>query len=1213
VSKFWSFISELFVFIRPRRPLDGIIVTLPADMLISEAFDVEKHARELFERIFKFQRDVNFHLPIYLIVTKMDLIPGVCEFAHLLNDNAKQQIFGWSCPYSINTAFSTEWIDEIFYAVDEGIRKATLNYSAEKEPSNDLEKAILFQYNVDRIKSSLTQYLHSMFQSHNPEDGLILRGVYFAGKQKRVELASPEIISPAALVPGANVSFANSYNDNLYFVQDLFREKIFKEYNIAYPIKIDAIDMNKTEQRNKIILVASSTLIALGWFWGNNNIKEKIREYYLAMASVKTSMNKIKFMEASLKSEEDQAQINKETTTLLKNMPIVKRFDLISIFVPQSWFSTICHEALETIGLVFDSVIIRAMYIDINLDTKNILQNALNNFGSSSKKRDLFDVNSFESFKKLRDFSKQIGGIEKVSAEYNAIRQLEDRKSVADLTSTLFKENFHIADEVKNRIPNKKLIPPKFDIAAFRDKIEDNLKSVYAMFLRDVLDVAVEKILQNLSQDIERIVETSQNGGERYSAQDLAKTYNKTVLISDIFKSKNFAWITNSHFIPCPAYAEIMNRLAVSDVIRQSCVKELIQTGELEFHKFRARLAEFKTDLTDELISSDMTSVSTGFSAFQKEIQAVLDQPFICVTQKGKLVTTILEDKMLIWEIKRLKELSGLIDKYYEFCDAMPKDIRPQFYEIYKAIARKCFYPIIDSMLGAAQIFEDAPLGRSNNLLEDAYKRQATNIKDASVALPKIAKLLDEIEEEDNIKDIGFSSMIISHYSALLEKIDALFNQETPYSSGHAVFDNWDGDRTPQYLNIGDKNDLKAYLTAQFERIRFLAKDAASPIVDLLSMPHFADKIKVHGILKKWREIIDSIDAYEAQKPGNSIAALENFISDTLSKVSIDSFDDQGEIKTISETSGDYFLSKRSDVAKLLISRADMVKYERAAESYNKIEEFFNKNLAHKFPFGSSADDASLKDIEDFVTLFERQNVKNMIEVLERNKAIKGINEKSIEFLRKMNDKLIPFLKTWIAHSKSSDASGALVTFGVQTRPSPEIEAEATAVMDRELLIDNVKVDEKASGLYFNDNKVEITFNWAEGDEKPNDKKAGGNLTIDGKKATFSYSGKWAMFRLIEENKANKESEAPNGVLLQFNIPIVDSSKNDAELTSKLVVKVTPMTKDKDKAAPTEWPAFLESCPNLHEHEETPTASVPTEKKLDVDVSFDAFPKSGGA
>jgi type VI secretion system protein ImpL len=540
---------------------------------------------------------------------------------------------------------------------------------------------------------------------------------------------------------------------------------------------------------------------------------------------------------------------------------------------------------------------------------------------------------------------------------------------------------------------------------------------------------------------------------------------------------------------------------------------------------------------------------------------------------------------MLIWDLKRLKELSALIDKYYDFSENMPTDMRSQFFDMYKTIARKCFYPIISSMLGSAQIFDDMPLGRSNNLLEDAYKRQAINIRGASFALPKIAKIIDEMEDEDNAKDCGFSSMIISQYSTLLEKVDALFDQEKPYSAEHAAFDHWNGDTTPTYLNMGNQEELKQYLTAQFARIRFLAKDLATPIVDLLSMPHFVEKIKNHNLLEKWKGIIASIDDYESKKPGNSIAALESFLADSLSKVSVGSLDEHGEIKTISETSGDYFLSKRSDVAKSLLSRADVVKYDKAANAYTKIQKFFNDNLAHKFPFGESKTDASLKDVENFINLYE-QNSSNVRDVLFKNQKIKNVNGKALEFLELVGAKLIPFLKIWIAHSKTADAASALVTFNVQTRPSPELEAFTSSVMDREFKINNAQINDNDNGLFYNGNKVDLIFNWvASADEKPNEQKATGNMLIAGAAATFSYEGKWAMFRMIEENKTNKETESPNGVLLQFNVPIIDSSQGNSELIAKMVLKITPMSKDGDKTAPMAWPIFPESCPGLHGEE----------------------------
>ncbi|MDR2765908.1 MAG: hypothetical protein LBB63_00365 [Holosporaceae bacterium] len=1209
-GKFWSFVSELFVFIRPRRPLDGLMITLPADMLLSDVVNIEKHAQEIFDKIFAFQHDVNFRLPIYLLVTKTDLIPGFSEFTRLLNTDFRQQIFGWSCPYSLSNAFSSNWIGEIFRTLSGGIRRGVLCFSREKNISDDLKEAILFESQFRKIEPSLSKYLHTMFHSHNPEDGLILRGVYFVGRSGEVEASSPELLQPAVLSPKSfvNLEMGAALDGNrLCFVQDLFRDKIFREHNLAHPIKLNAIDMTKVEYRNKIILAAGSTIISFGWFFGNNNIKNKIHDYYQVASSLKTSLINIKYLEENLKGDEDQILMNKYTVKMLQNMPVVKWRDLASIFVPQSWFSSLRRELMETVVLVFDSAVVRAMYIDLNLNTKNMLQNVHDKFESNHDKKDLFDVNAFLSFKNLREFTMRLMNIKRASSEYNSMRKLEDRKSVIDLTTTIFKDKFDITEAMKSHVPNKNLTLPKFDMELFRPRIEAKLRMLFTAFLGDIFDKTVEKILQSISDDVEKIVKASRDSASTYAPYDLAKTYNKTMLIADILKNKKFDWVVLDHFAPTDEYVKMIGELKASETVSGGCIKELLQEAEVEFHRFRSRLLEYKTDLTDGLLSENIQTPSVGFDNFQKEIRVLLDQPFIQVVPDGNLTTTILEDKMLIWDIKRLKEISELIDKYHEFAIALPPTMRPQYFEMYKTIARKCFHPSLISLLGSAQIFDDMPLGHSRNLLEDAYKRQATNIRNASVLIPKVVKMLDEMQEEDNRKDLGFSSMLISHYTALLEKIDALFDLETPYSSGQAVFDSWHGDKKPKFLNMEDQNGLRQYLTAQFERIKFLAKDLATPVVDFLVLPNIVERVKNRPLVEKWKSIINSVLDYEAQKPGNSIAALETFLSDNLSKVSMESIDDKGEISAIAEIGGDYFLSKRSNVAKSLLSRAEVVQYDKAAACYNSINKFFNESLGHKFPFDKVEAEASLRDIEKFIELYEQSPAAAAYATLERNREAKVVSAKALEFLKSMN-KVIPFLKTWIAHSKASDPKTAPIAFNFQLRPAPNLEALTSSVLNRTVAINGASVENDANAIFFNDNKVEVAFNWVgSSEEKPYEKGAAGNLSIKGTQASFSYGGKWALLRLLENHKINQETEAATGgILVQFDVPIVDSSKGNTTLTSKMVMKITPMAKEGDKFTPMEWPQLPKFCPNLYGHERSTDVEEEKSTAADDKPNFDA-------
>lgn len=1228
-SKFWSFIGELFVFIRPRRPLDGIIVTIPADVFLSDIVNVEKQAREMFERIFQFQRDINFKVPIYFIITKTDLIPGFQEFVHLLHESSKQQMFGWSCPYNLDIAFTMEWINEIFSTLDEGIRKAVFYFARKREIDENLEKAVLFEAYFEKIKPILSTYLITMFRTHNPRDGLMLRGVYFVGKQKEITISQSGFVQVSALTPGVNVdvSLNHLHSDELYFVQDLFKDKIFREYNIAYPISTNTIGMSKNEYRNKFIFAGSALVISVGWFWGNSNIKTNIHSYCQNMKTIKKDLLKIKYIEDTLKSSSDQSLINNQTASLLQNMPVIKAGEFFSIFVPQSWLFSLSKAIKSTTELVFDSVVVKAMYLDLNFNTKNILLSSNIKTQKLDGRRDIFDVINFESFKNLDDFTNKVAELKKISSEYNSIRSLEDSKTITDLTESLFKDKFEISEELRKHVPNKKIISPKFNILDFQEEIEFSLKAVFDNFIKDVLDVTVEKVLESTISDIDRLYDAGKNAKVAYSVQDLAKLYNKVELTENIFKNKNFAWVRENKFCPTPKYQKIMETLQNTGVIRSDCLRDLTNFAEASFNRYRNRLDEFKSDLTGQLL--DNLVISEGGLQLKNEIKSLLDLPFICVIPSGHFFTEIPSDKMLMWDVKRLKELSGLIDKYNEFSEIMPEAMRATYFDMYKTIAKKCFYPTIKAMIGNAEILEDMPMGSSRALLESAYKKQAENIRKASILLPKIVKIMDEIIDEENLEDFGFAKLIIAQYILLLEKIDALFNLEKPYSTNPALFDNWDGRGNPKFMNIQDPKSVKQYLDAQFARIRFLAKDLASPIIDLLTMPTLFDKIRDKNLVNKWKEIISNVDDYENLKPGNSIAALESFITENLSKVSLDNFDQEGEIKTISENTGDYFLSNRSEVAKSLMSRADIVQYEKAASSYNKITQSFNQKLAHKFPFGNSADEASVKDISDFVSLYESID-KSMYKILEKNADKKKINPNSLNFLKSI-DSLMPFLKNWIAQSQSSDPNTCPVCFNVLLRPFSNMEAMTSAVIDRMLSINGVPVGDNANGAFFNNDKVMVLFGWiASANEKPDEKSKIANLRVEGNNAAFTYEGKWAMFRLIENHKMGKDVEYPNGVVLQFEVPVVSSNNNNEVLTSKMVFKITPMLRDGDKVTPITWPIFPEECPDLYgtvsksqadivntfpAQNSTPRAvgtTVPISdtisnnaKPLDVDVSFD--------
>ena len=1189
---FWSFLSELFLFIRPRRPLDGLIVTLPVNILLSEIPDIEKHAFEMFEKIFTFQKEVNFRLPIYLIVTKSDLISGFTEFSHLLKERTKQQMFGWSNPYTLETAFSPLWFKEMFETINKGIRCTAIGYAKEKTIDENLEKALLFENNFRMVEAALSLYLSTMFRSHNPVDGLLLRGVYFTGKHKETSLSS-NILKPSALSP---LSFANNEmkedtasSNDLCFVHDVFSEKIFKEHNIAHPIRYDTIDISKKVFQTKLIFASAVFALTLGWFFGNNHISKKIHEHHNMLNRVRTMLTRIKRVESDIKNPSDQAELNMQVKRLLHSMPSTGRFDFFSPFVLQSWFSDLHKNIVKTMGIVFDAVIIRAMYIDLNVNTHNMLTgNTGDRSNEALEQRDMFDVTSFPSFRALQNFASQISSIQTQSSEYNALRRSKDRKGLISLMANLFKDRFEIADAIISHIPNKKLMPPQFNLGNYQEDIESYLSSLFNNFVNEVFNGIVEKVLQNIADDIKKLEDAATSTDTTYITEDLAKLYQKTILFVDVMKNKHFAWIAGESFAPAVEYVKLVNSIHASGVVSENLIRDILRSIEARFRKFKTRLRDFKTTLTDNIINENLTNVSEEFKHLQKELKVLLDQSFICITQPSSFTTVIPADKMLLWDVRRLQELSSYIDKYEAFKGEENPDIRTQFIDKYKIIARKCFEPMVIYILGNAQLLDDLPLGESRALLQKAYQRQATNIRNATVQIVKIARFFGEVRDSYTLNDCEFTSMIVAQYSELLQKIDNIFTQKALYFMNDELFKSWTGKSGKGGLkflqNIRDDVSLQKFITAQLEKIRFLAKDLAAPVVELLEMPHITEKVKDRTLINKWRDIIASVTAYEEKKPGNSLAALEEFLLNTLRNLDADSLSEYGDLRAISQNNSDFFMQKRASAAKALMSRTELVSYEKAAANYNTIRNFFNTNLANRFPFAGAPEEVTIDDIEAFVRLYE-QNSSGLVNTLEKGSGENTVNPRVFDFLTSLN-RAMPLLRGWVTHARNSNTQNQLFTFDIVSRPDAGLEVFTSALLEREITIRGVVAHESQSAVFNNNDEVDARFTWVNNaDERPYDTREGQNpnLRIRDNAATFSYRGRWAMFRLIEEHKVNKDAEFPNGILVEFRVPLLDrSSANNSIITSKIVMRIIPNVKIGDIMSAVTWPVFPKSSPNLH-------------------------------
>jgi len=99
----WQGFLGLLRKFRPRQPINGVMVTVAADNLMSwTPQELSLHANAVRARVAELHQHLGLRFPVYLLVTKCDLLAGFTEFFEDLDRERREQIWGTVFPIDPN-------------------------------------------------------------------------------------------------------------------------------------------------------------------------------------------------------------------------------------------------------------------------------------------------------------------------------------------------------------------------------------------------------------------------------------------------------------------------------------------------------------------------------------------------------------------------------------------------------------------------------------------------------------------------------------------------------------------------------------------------------------------------------------------------------------------------------------------------------------------------------------------------------------------------------------------------------------------------------------------------------------------------------------------------------------------------------------------------------------------------------------------------------
>jgi type VI secretion system protein ImpL len=231
----WHGFLALLKQYRPDRPLNGAIVTVSVlDLMLWAKVERAKFAAHVRMRLSEMYAALNQRFPVYVLVTKMDMLAGFTEFFGDYDQAARMQVWGTTFGHDIDPALIAPPYAKDFTALEERLG-AEMLARLHEEPDLQRRAAIYrFPQQFHPIGALVAEILAQAFGTQVNHRPLQLRGVYYSSATQEGNPIDRVLATMARTFKlERNAAALMSGTGKSYFVTRLLREVVFPEQVLA--------------------------------------------------------------------------------------------------------------------------------------------------------------------------------------------------------------------------------------------------------------------------------------------------------------------------------------------------------------------------------------------------------------------------------------------------------------------------------------------------------------------------------------------------------------------------------------------------------------------------------------------------------------------------------------------------------------------------------------------------------------------------------------------------------------------------------------------------------------------------------------------------------------------------------------------------------------------------------------------------------------------
>jgi type VI secretion system protein ImpL len=259
----WARFLSLLKKHRPLQPVNGIIVAISVDELIrSDRAAIDAHAAAVMRRLREIRTTLEVSAPVYVLLTKADLLAGFVEYFDDLDFEGRRAVLGATLPFTAGKADSAA-LAKAFDGMTQAIADRQAKRLFEEVDASRRSLLLGFPAQLQSLRARLMRFLEGAFVS--AESGGMLRGFYLtSGVQEGAPL--DRILSAVADVYDRPRQAQAGVSGKAYFLNRLLTNVLFEEAGL---VQMDP--RARTRQRARLAgllgLIAFVSFVSLG-AWG---------------------------------------------------------------------------------------------------------------------------------------------------------------------------------------------------------------------------------------------------------------------------------------------------------------------------------------------------------------------------------------------------------------------------------------------------------------------------------------------------------------------------------------------------------------------------------------------------------------------------------------------------------------------------------------------------------------------------------------------------------------------------------------------------------------------------------------------------------------------------------------------------------------------------------------------------------------------------------